>query len=932
MADTIAVATRKISDKHRSLAQSGLNLGRFSGAVVSAGYGGFFQDFANGRIYSHHTAGTFEVHGGIFAKYRSRNTVGVSTFIGRRELGFPKSDEQKTPEGFSFNRFEWGEIFFLPGTNGGVVISGEIYKEWKGEREAIFGYPVTSNQKTAQFEFVIFERGVCLLRSNHQIGIWLNLDTPMLGCPAVATNNLREIPITLSFTISDIFSLNDIVGDVQDVNNLFKSVFFLNQVSDRTKRLALEIIETDQRNRSQIVFRLGVKRLIPGPLANGTPKLYDLVCKNEASSYFILSPHCIYSRNSWKDFGLLHATDIHVSKRIDSFKAIFREALTKYPDHSTLIQGGMDNVNNWNNCFRDFIRYANSMYKKGVVDGIIATGDIVDYLYEAGDNKKGGGNFKFLRDIILGKSPYPEGEHQAEELLVPIFISLGNHDYRVNPYELFQDVRLGTLSVSKVEQFSSFNLNKKEARIIQGGDPSIFERPIRPASPFDPQNQINITTFYEGLIVVADSTAIAQVVPATNLAYWKDDYLQYYKHHIGRKTNYLVQLGKHKIIMLDSGPDVGGPDGDANVLEEITDAILTLRIDDFIDAIGGDRLEAFLASIGWGSFDETAFYVRKSPNSEGPNHHSLNWLRNVKNSDGIVIVGMHAPPINMFRNEYAHYFRETERPTADEKEIVNFIRRCDPGIFKDPVRMDLYPMHINQAINVAKSKFKDWFGNNKYFKKGSPYDLLSNGVSRGDMRLFLKLMCGLDGSEKPIDLLLCGHIHVRSEMRIKFNYSDGELLYYTDFYTENPARFHNSLKYKGQLDKYDSVKITIREDVGLNEPVKPTLEGRTEYKGLDIPSYPTPLNTSQNKAEWWENHKPLIVLGASLGPTDHNNRIKSIDTPTQPPFQGCKLIIVRNDFIDKIIHVSRGELSQRIYSIPEGVTPVSFGISPISNM
>ncbi len=924
MADTLDVATRKISNKHRSLRLRWINLGNSTGPVTSAGYGGFFRDYENGRIYSHHTVGTFEVHGGILTKYRTRNTVGVSTFTGRRELGFPKSDEIRTPEGFPFSRFEWGEIIYFPGTSAGVVISGIIYREWKGEREAIFGYPVTSNQRNAQFEFVIFERGICLQRHNQQIGIWLNLDTPMLGCPAITTNNLSDIQIKLSFTISDIYSLSDIVGDVQDVNNLFKANLFLNQVSDRTKLLPLEIIETDQRNRSEVVFRLGVKRLIPGPLANGTPKLYDLVCKNEASSYFILSPHCIYSRNSWKDFGLLHATDIHVSKRIDSFKAIFREALIKYPDYSALIQGGIDNVNNWNNCFRDFIRYANSMYKKGVVDGIIATGDIVDYLYEAGDNKKGGGNFKFLRDIILGKSPYPEGEHEAEELLVPIFISLGNHDYRVNPYELFQDVRLGTLSVSKVEQFSSFNLNKKEARIIQGGDPSIFERPIRPASPFDPQNQTNITTFYEGLIVVADIKAIAQVVPATNLDYWKDDYLQYYKHHIGRKTNYLVQLGKHKIIMLDSGPDVGGPDGDADILEEII-AAFPGRVDSIISAIGGDRLEAFLASIGWGSIDETAFYVRKTPNSEGPAENFFHLLRDVKVTDGIVIVGMHAPPVNIFGNEYAHYFRETERRSADELEVVNFIRR------NTPLHVIVPPINNARAKIISQREFSNWFGNNNYFKKGSPYDLLHNGVSRGDMRLFLKLLCGLDGSQKPIDLLLCGHIHWRSEMRIKFNYSDGELLYYTDFYTENPTRFHNSFKYKGEHGQYDSVKIYIKDDVGLNEEVKTTTEGNNEYKVLDIPPYFDPLNASQNKADWWETHKPLIVQGAPLGPKDHNNRIKNIDTPTQHPFQGCKLIIVRNDLIDKIIHVYRRDLSQRNYSIPESVIPVSFAGPPISN-
>lgn len=87
MADTIQTASKKIQTKHSNLKKGGFDLVAITSPVRDVAFGGFFQDFQKGRIYSHHAIGTFEVHGGILAKYKSRGEFSRSPFIRRRELG-----------------------------------------------------------------------------------------------------------------------------------------------------------------------------------------------------------------------------------------------------------------------------------------------------------------------------------------------------------------------------------------------------------------------------------------------------------------------------------------------------------------------------------------------------------------------------------------------------------------------------------------------------------------------------------------------------------------------------------------------------------------------------------------------------------------------------------------------------------------------------
>ena len=881
MPDTLAVAANKVAIKIAELRQKKFDIGTPTGPLQQAGYGGYYQDFKSGRIYTHHAVGTFEVHGGILKKFLTRNGVDVNPQFQRRELGFPTSDELRSPEDHPISSFEWGQIIFFPSTDGGVCISGDIYKSWRSGYFPAYGYPLTSNLRRGKFEYCFFENGIAIQVIGQPKVYWMRVSFPLLGNPAIVNITEGKLPIQLATTKADLAGL----GDENALASLLNAHYALQQVSDKTKVIPLTVKSIDQQSavllQGRMTVKLGCHVQASGMNQKG-PALYDFVVRNDNGGYSLVSPHSVFHRINWNNFGLLHATDIHVARRIDVFKPMFRELQAKYPARAADIQDAIDNLNNWNTGFKDFIRYANALYRNGVVDGIIATGDIVDYLFETNESKEGGGNFKFFRDLILGNYPYEDGQRNAEELLVPIFVTLGNHDYRVNPYHLFQRLNLPVLPDKDIENFKSFNLTKEETRLLQGADPSKMD---------DDDDQ--------GRVKVSTDEAKAQVVPATLTDLWHKDYLEWYKKHINYSSDFVVSLGKHKIIMIDSGPDLGAPDGN------------------------WDRWDALTTALGRGDTDEVAFQVRNSPNCKGPGNFVINKLREIRNTDGVVIVGMHAPPLNIFGCEYNHFFRETEHKAVDEREIVSFLYRCSPLDFVYQTRPGLKPTPFGEerARKIAKENFPEWFTGTSAFKRGSHLNFLHDGVSRDNMNLFLRLICGYEGAGKPIDLLLAGHDHCMSEMRIRIDEATNEFVYYTDFYTENPTQFHRSVKRIGSYEQFQAVGIFVSPGTPLNAVTQPI----DDYRIMHIPLYPNPLNAATNKLSWWNDHKPLLIQGAPLGPTDHNNRVRKKTEPVQPSHEGCKLIIVRNDVIDKIMQVSRQELAKERYTLPEGVTGISFG-------
>jgi hypothetical protein len=159
-----------------------------------------------------------------------------------------------------------------------------------------------------------------------------------------------------------------------------------------------------------------------------------------------------------------------------------------------------------------------------VLDVILVTGDIIDYLFEDTDDHNGGGNALFARELILGRRPSPTFE-DVEELRLPIFLVAGNHDYRRYPYHLLFNVDLGPRNAAQIQNFSGYNLHWGDALAVSRGD-NLGDVPER------------------------STESAAKMVEV-------DEENTPFTAHLADRGSYMVQLGTHRVAMLDSSWDVG---------------------------------------------------------------------------------------------------------------------------------------------------------------------------------------------------------------------------------------------------------------------------------------------------------------------------------------------------------------------------------------
>ncbi|MHA1341306.1 MAG: metallophosphoesterase family protein [Promethearchaeota archaeon] len=131
---------------------------------------------------------------------------------------------------------------------------------------------------------------------------------------------------------------------------------------------------------------------------------------------------------------------------------------------------------NCNNNLRIFIYQANEAFKRGELDFIVFSGDLIDFVGPRGKYKHDfkASNWKVFMDIILGK-PHKlnyGGLLPPEELMVPIFTVPGNHDYRGYSYpptfanEMlgFTDEEIKLYPSSKLSYILSLRANIKYLR------------------------------------------------------------------------------------------------------------------------------------------------------------------------------------------------------------------------------------------------------------------------------------------------------------------------------------------------------------------------------------------------------------------------------------------------------------------------------------
>jgi len=210
--------------------------------------------------------------------------------------------------------------------------------------------------------------------------------------------------------------------------------------------------------------------------------LFDIVVNYPEIKQTRTNYHSIALYNKeWKNFNFIHASDTHIARRNDFIYNFLKlKELEKFEKHS---KKGKDQNNyllrrefkfeeefqeenlerfrygkfNFNNNLRLFISTVNEMRKNDSLDFIIFTGDLVDYVDTANNDEYYDNNFQVFLDILLGINRGPNINDKElfniKELMVPIFTTIGNHDYRKGHY----NINAGNL-------FKKFGLEKNDIK------------------------------------------------------------------------------------------------------------------------------------------------------------------------------------------------------------------------------------------------------------------------------------------------------------------------------------------------------------------------------------------------------------------------------------------------------------------------------------
>ncbi|MHA1897674.1 MAG: metallophosphoesterase [Promethearchaeota archaeon] len=234
----------------------------------------------------------------------------------------------------------------------------------------------------------------------------------------------------------------------------------------------------------------------------------------------------VIKAQDWKEFTIVHATDLHIAKRNDEIlpillkrydRSISKALLGAYDFITNNKEGNLiERFNNPNNNLRLFIKIINEWAEKNWVDFVVFSGDLIDFCIRSDGGDKINSfdlpntnwatflNILLNKPLILRPDIEPVYILPSQEIMVPIFTLLGNHDYRAYHYDF------------KWPPLYKF-LNLRPLEIMHYND-------VIPANPISS-------------LVVNRKTLVG------------------YNQYINPYQNYYIKLGDHLLIMMDSGSD-----------------------------------------------------------------------------------------------------------------------------------------------------------------------------------------------------------------------------------------------------------------------------------------------------------------------------------------------------------------------------------------
>jgi 3',5'-cyclic AMP phosphodiesterase CpdA len=303
---------------------------------------------------------------------------------------------------------------------------------------------------------------------------------PNLGQPIVTTAS--ELATGISFIISSepdvkasdiVSSLKDSVAirpiDRKEVNFTLivtnaktAKINYKQDISFKYVGNHLVVFNVFETKKETMFWEITVSTLRGNDILNGKRKrLFDVILTQGPDINENYHSLCVY-QSIGDNLKFIHSSDLHLAKRNDEIldKIKTRASQSEYEDAET---GFM----NFNENFRRLIRYVNSHSDE--IDFLIVSGDLVDYyqpdeLYNPDQAFEGEvcsfekSNLSIFNDAVLGRGSL----NQNNELIVPLFTTTGNHDFRAYHYNLGEG-----------GQFKKFGLKQEYIRFLD-------EIPVRP--------------------------------------------------------------------------------------------------------------------------------------------------------------------------------------------------------------------------------------------------------------------------------------------------------------------------------------------------------------------------------------------------------------------------------------------------------------------
>lgn len=852
-----------IQKKLQQLRNNHFDLGAQVSGEVDCGFGGRMQQFANANIYYHAVMGSeaHEVHGGIRTKYLALGGHDFNQASGQRFLGFPLSDEKDSEDGMCrVSRFEWGSIYW---SYGGTVVYGKIHQEYmkSGGEKGPLGYPIADPVAVAGGLAVYFERG-CLYvgQKSHDQVIQINYSFPQLGHPWMINASAISEKTVVKFNFFKSLINSNIAGHL--LEELFNGRIFIRQTGSGTE-LPLTFDFSDCKSTSfseHIDTYTSVVRLRdPNGAKNRT--LYDIILKF-VNRFHAIAPHAIYFRESWHDFKFIHATDLHISRRVDRFRKFFSDKS---------MDDAVRNLNNFNDNFREFIHYANQLHAQGDLDFIMITGDIVDYVFEDGGKTYHNNNFVYFENIVRGLTGKPD-QVQDQELRVPILTSLGNHDYRIRPYYPLFEVDIQWPADNRtMEQFGSLNITHDEAKILT-------------------KELLHITG------MVSTDTSIDMIKPDREN---RGGNLNHYFRSICREPSYVVPLGDHKIIMIDGKWDDGTIEGTWDAIKyylglkgESTDNFA----DGSPDSVGFNSAE--FSMISRALQDEGLVIIGVHDPVINPKQSEYSW----------------------FLREYVR----SANPQPYTRQMQKYLFRRDPTSFVKVITNNSVMVDLGKDVHSGWSRDHTFYfheGNGDdlldyAIMRGAREDFLKlcAGVKNSPRPADL-VLSGHVHKNWECRLLWnapTGKFRISHEF-----YTENPGTYYHSYDTNVDAdgKFtlpafagaHKAVLEKFVKDNTFRVHVKVTEEAQVDEaPVK----GSSGVWSIKTKPYPMTLNSQKDIPTckwWWQNVRPLLIQTAALGPSEFLRAPER-----QPDFRGCRLITVSADTIEKIHYLQHDVIKRGV--------------------